>query len=370
MTIETPADGNTGVLVPVQLLRAVAATMVVVSHAILFVQRSLGQPDSESVAALGTLGVAAFFIISGFIMHYTCRRKWNGRPAESKSFIQRRLHRIVPLYWLVTTAALILILIATSDDAGGPVDAMNVLKSYLFVPYGFDGLKFRPILGVGWTLDFEMFFYALFAAALLLPKTRGIVALLSTLALLIVAGQFRIFGNSALGALAQPILGLFGAGIVLSAIHESGRLRMKRTAALSLALLACVTLPVTLPYMAAKSQLEFQPLLWTAALTLAICAIFVAVKSADTPLLRFGLLLGDASYLLYLSHPLVVTVVEQTGKRAGLTSPVELVFTGIVIVAASLALALAGHLLVERPLNSITAPLFGRRRPRLIAEAS
>lgn len=348
MTVESvlPEPSRESVLAPVQVLRAIAAAMVVVAHCYLYVIPGGGQFHRE-VANLGTLGVAIFFIISGFIMYYTCRNQWFGSVLSAKDFFLRRLHRIVPLYWLLTT-----ILIAIVVGTGHAIAGTDAALSYLFVPYGFDGNEFRPVLGVGWTLNFEMFFYLLFALALLLPKRFGLPAIL---AVLLAFSFAEVPSIEPLAALAQPIILLFGIGIGLGWIRDRTQLRISSSAILLIAL--WVLTPFAVAIDPADSKLTFLPAIWAMSLAWVVRAVFAKERDASS---RFGLLLGDASYLLYLSHPIVTLVMGSLAIHAGLTSLPEKAGTAVLMFVCAVATAVIGHLVVEKRLQRWTAPIFGR----------
>ena len=97
MTVEAPGRD----VVAVQMLRGIAATMVVFVHIDI-------QLDRLRYGMLGTgwmsSGVDIFFVISGFIMWTSVERR-GGMSAGA--FLKNRLIRIVPLYWLVTTIVLL-----------------------------------------------------------------------------------------------------------------------------------------------------------------------------------------------------------------------------------------------------------------------
>ena len=124
---------------------------------------------------LGNAGVDLFFVISGFVMVYASERMF-GRAGGQLQFITRRLIRIVPLYWLVTPLYLVMALAIPAFEKSYSV--ASVVASYLFIPWPrLDGIM-QPLVGQGWTLNYEMFFYAIFAAAILAPR-RIAVALAS-----------------------------------------------------------------------------------------------------------------------------------------------------------------------------------------------
>ena len=129
-------------------------------------------------------------MISGFIITYITR-------ADSRQFIQQRLVRIVPLYWLCTLGTLAAVrLLKDSGRTWADAGLGNVLKSLLFVPYRDTHGEIQPILSVGWTLNLEMFFYMLFAAALMISRRWG--PLLTCLALVSIKIVHRQLGCSAL----------------------------------------------------------------------------------------------------------------------------------------------------------------------------
>src|SRR6478609_4729014 len=89
-------------LLSVQMLRALAAAMVVLHHIQLNLALGFGLPEALPNLAVGSAGVDIFFGISGFVMVISSDRLF-ARPGAAKTFITRRLIRIVPLYWAVTS---------------------------------------------------------------------------------------------------------------------------------------------------------------------------------------------------------------------------------------------------------------------------
>ena len=87
----------------IQALRAVAALLVVLLHAL----ETWGERVDPAAPGVnwenGASGVDIFFIISGFVMVISSQRLVD-RPGAWRTFLQHRVIRIVPLYWLLTTA--------------------------------------------------------------------------------------------------------------------------------------------------------------------------------------------------------------------------------------------------------------------------
>src|SRR5690348_841715 len=91
-----------GTVVPIQILRAVAAIAVVVSHAAQNLDRFAIAPNTSHFFVSGAAGVDLFFVISGFVMVYASEPLF-GSASGAVTFLYHRIVRIVPLYWLATT---------------------------------------------------------------------------------------------------------------------------------------------------------------------------------------------------------------------------------------------------------------------------
>ena len=147
----------------VQALRGFAALLVVVYHATKMVHDRINPLFSPFAA--GGAGVDIFFAISGFVIVITASPDAEN-PESWSGFLWRRLVRIVPLYWLLTTVKLITLLISPDLAQHSGVSIGHVIASYLFIPAWNVEHKALPLLTVGWTLSYEMFFYLLFTFAL------------------------------------------------------------------------------------------------------------------------------------------------------------------------------------------------------------
>jgi exopolysaccharide production protein ExoZ len=113
-----------------------------------------------------------FFVISGFvIVHVT--KKFHRRTFGPREFFLRRLARIVPLYWIMTSAILFYLLREYGSLARVNLTPLSVVSSYLFIPFLQTDGAMLPVHGVGWTLNYEMFFYAWFCLALLFARRTG-----------------------------------------------------------------------------------------------------------------------------------------------------------------------------------------------------
>lgn len=150
----------------VQALRAVAALLVVTVHLVNpnFEKQYLeGDAVAGWLSLPGQCGVDLFFVISGVIMTLTTWRLARG-ASEAKSFLVRRVKRVYPIYWVVTVPLFGLFLV-DPDLVNNQAHPPQPLQSFLILPQaGY------PLVTVGWTLVYEMYFYVIFTAALLAPR--------------------------------------------------------------------------------------------------------------------------------------------------------------------------------------------------------
>jgi exopolysaccharide production protein ExoZ len=173
-------------LFALQLLRAVAATGVVISHVRYDFLHHFGLPDGlPGFINAGAAGVDLFFVISGFVMVYSSETLF-GRDRAATIFLVRRVARIVPLYWLMS--ALMIAYVAARGFAASDASPTQAVLSFLFIPYPRPSGEMSPVYGVGWTLNYEMFFYAVLALCLAARRAITVARVAIALAVLALAG--------------------------------------------------------------------------------------------------------------------------------------------------------------------------------------
>jgi len=327
----------------VQYLRAVAATVVVAFHAFINVYGEAVKQDMRFALLAG--GVDLFFVISGFIMVTST----TGRSITPMRFVRARCLRIVPLYWLWTAIAVGFSVLVVGQ-AMPPV--REVLLSMAFISYTDVSGGKGPVYNPGWTLNFEMFFYVLFALALLVRDLRARVATIAATMLVLVALR-PILGG--LGAAAMDWTNLllleFAMGAVLGWLYQERRLASVKTQ------MAIAGFGVTV---AVVSFLLFGthrvPHVGVASAIL--LAVMVAINDR-LPRLGWLVLLGDASYSIYLSHSVTLQVSESIWSMRGSLPG------GLFAIAISVVVGVACYRLIEQPMLA----RFKRRRgePRAVA---
>jgi len=340
----TPKLGN------VQALRAIAVLMVVAVHVgnpFGFEPRYLGGTSLMGWFNLpGQVGVDLFFVISGLIMTITTFNHDHGAPA-SRKFILRRVKRIYPIYWVVSLLVLAVYLVkpefVNSHSAAPP----EILQSFLLMPQ--TGL---PLLAVGWTLTFEMYFYLVFAGALLLSRRRlpwilgGWGSMTLTLSIF-----FSDSGSPVMQLLTSPLLLEFVLGVGV------GYVVMTRPPIAPLKMLIGGTILIMI---AASFAHQFSDALmdpWYRVLTIGPASAMVVLGAIGLERQRryiahsYLQYIGDASYSIYLWHTLVLVA---AGRLLAIVLPdpngALHVLLLITIPVAVVVVCVVLYELIERPL--------------------
>lgn len=176
MTIENQAILKNNYFESLQFLRALAATLVCIEHILYEIFVSFrNNPDAMPSWVTPGLpfvsGVDIFFVLSGFLMVYTTQTMVGGSKKSSWAvFLKKRIIRIVPLYWFYTSLMIAVLLIAPQLFGKAQADFWHFVQSYLFIPHERPAGGIRPVLSLGWTLNYEMFFYMVFAAFMFLSQ--------------------------------------------------------------------------------------------------------------------------------------------------------------------------------------------------------
>ncbi len=280
------------------MLRAIAAVTVAVLHvAFAFadhVGAGLGLKPGTGLS--GQIAVMLFFIVSGYVMVIAAGGAFGQRGA-SRAFWLRRFNRIMPPYWLAT-AALAGVFLTVEPQ---PVPLLPLLKSLALVPFWQEGGGLRPIpfLWVGWTLFYEMVFYALFGLALGLGRSAGLAVTVAGLGLLVLVGLIIGPDSAFLFAVTRPVLLMFVVGMGLALRRTSGG---QVPVWLRIAALAALVPAMTLiPVRVGTEAMGFDYLAWCG-VPAALLGLAVLGGPLAVPGSRWVIAAGDMSYALYLLH--------------------------------------------------------------------
>lgn len=362
-----------GRLLLVQVLRGVAALLVLASHA----QGVLVQAAAQQGAALqrwplppGGFGVDLFFCISGFIMVVASRPLY-GRPGAAAAFLRRRALRLVPLYWLATGLAVLAL--ALGRHGLQHTSWSGLLASLLFVPYPVygDTAQPYPVLTLGWSLNYEVFFYALFAVFIALPPRRAVACTVAALALVVLAGAWISPGLMAWHFWSRPIVLEFGLGCLIGLWRlqrPATPLPAPRVLACVLGALAWLALDPLGLNLKAEGASTPNDLARVAGWGLPAAALLLAAVGREHAGLSLGGAwrelgrLGDWSYSLYLMHPFALLAVSKAWQWLKLHELLPWPLLWVLMLLASLLLAVASYHLLEQPLlRRLRPPRLARR---------
>ncbi len=321
----------------IQYMRALAALLVVLSHVAI-----KGEQYSTSPLSwfhIGSAGVDLFFIISGYIMCHTV----TNRKVGFNGFIIARIKRILPLYWLLTTAALVVFLLLPEkvNSSGG---VTNILHSYTLFP-----TVDKYLIQNGWTLSYEFYFYFLFSSCLLFNSAwRFFVPVFVILALVATASVYEN-ENYLVGFFTNPLLVEFVAGILIFYLFQEKGVGIKVG-------LCFICLAIFLLVFVNESVIDVNrtvrygiPMLLFFIGMLALEPVFKKVQGMKVS--RLFQSLGASSYSLYLCHPFALVICAVIFKKLGLHDN-GFVFSGLLMSCS----ILSGHLcyvLIEKRLIRI-----------------
>ncbi|WP_241165039.1 acyltransferase family protein [Citrobacter freundii] len=334
----------------IQAFRGIAAILVMLFHYYHFLGPEI-KDFGYSLFFNGRIGVPVFFVISGFIMAYTTNSHGFGK---AYSFAMSRIIRIVPLYFFCTLIYLLILNISLSDLS--QVNNIELIKrSLLFYPltningptYGFS------IMPVGWTLNYDMLFYAIFSLSLLFGRLYlGVMLLIFSTILIIVptlfAGMFSMspevdYGfDLAYNSLAtNPIMWNFVAGIACGVLIKNNRLHIQRR--ISILILTLFSIAYLIQYATGfNSGWGFTE--WGIG---AVILIYLYANHEINHGMRVNAILiklGELSFSIYLLHLPAKEFIYMIGEKLDIPT----MKTGTIYVLLSIAVTILASFLTRR----------------------
>jgi len=263
-----------------QFLRFLAAMLVLLFHLTII--------DS------GYKGVDIFFAISGFVMYYTLFvRK---RP-DAVHFIVNRITKIFFLYWV----ALLFMILVEPVKLGD----LNIKNIILFPGH-------LSIVGVSWSLSFELYFYFVVGTcAFLMPRKYNTVLFIILLIITSIVTAINQYTDVLLGTVVnygigpnfwEFLLGIMSAYLTVTYHKQILPNTSLLLACISLILFLVISIRYTDPLMfVVYGLLSFLVILF---LTAYEQGIKINKKLCD-----LSQILGDASYGIYLFGPIITIII-------------------------------------------------------------
>ena len=361
-----------------QMLRFFAAFAVLLEH-VMHEALSFGIAPDGLISRLEPVdfgvGVDVFFVISGFIMLHISADQF-GRRGAPRDFLLRRVARLVPLYWLFTLAMLAAMLLVPGQLAHTALNPAHILASFGFVPWLDSTGLAHPILGLGWTLNYEMYFYALFAISLLIWRSMAAVVCSVLITLILLAIDLSGATHPSVTFYARPIVFefVFGVAAYYLVTWITGYKASITKSSATLWLLALVMAGAIAVLGIGEYQkgwgLPREISAGVPAFFLVASAILIERLYRVVIDNKIVFLVGESSYILYLVHPYVIYGILRTLVRhpenLGALSTAALI---LALLAIASVVAVAIHLLFERPVMDFLRRRFLKPRVKAREDA-
>lgn len=319
-----------------QLLRGVAATMVAMFHLAAAADNRGPVPFPFSWMQNGSAGVDLFFVLSGFIITYTATAKVSAGP---RSFLWARFLRVFPPYiavLMLTYAVGVAAWVAIGRTEGLPGSLSEVIISVFLLPVP------GHTMVIAWTLAVEMVFYLIFALTFFSFGFAGL-----TIAMLVWALSAQVFAvtvgaGTQLSFLLHTASAEFLYGIIIARMYLAGPLRFTKPAlVVGLALFAGL--------MAGVYTADQIPRGREISAGVPAALIVYGLLGVKMRMPGWVMLWGESSYLLYLAHLLIFSVVGQAVMIALGIDVYTSVAWMLLLLALALGLSALATVWIERP---------------------
>ena len=256
--------------------------------------------------------------------------------------------RIYPIYWIITLTVLCFFLGIPEFANNTDLSLGRLIVSLLLLPQ-----NDKPILDVGWTLIYELYFYFLFSIAIWF-KPKHSVPILSTWLFVTILHFSKIvkfpssffwlnlvFGNMNL----EFVLGCLAAYIVIKYNHKIGKYRW---ILLGIANLGYIILGMLLAW----GNIEFERVTTFAVLAALLIIAATSIDLKDSPKIpQIFTYLGDASYSIFLTHDPLISATTKLLQKANLGKYFDSFFAPALVALITVIAGCIFYSLVEKPLT-------------------
>lgn len=333
--------------------RAIAAIMVVLFHlaGAIAADKYFGIKEFAIPFSFGHSGVPFFFVLSGFII-FTAHKNDIFKPIKLRDYIWKRIIRIYPTYWIIFFCVFFMALSSSTLRNTVPHDFYTIIKTLILIPQdpSIIGGTGSPVLGVAWTLQYEMVFY-LFFSALIINRILSIFLAISIAGIYLYKLTGYMPNFFILNFISSDYILLFCMGVLVAFLNSS-RLIINRP----IFFITAGTL--TFIFIALNEviniKLSMEIILYGLSSSL---LIFGLVRSENSGRIFIGdkkmQLLGDSSYALYLIHYPLISVMCKLSIFLGINKIGFLgaLFSFVFIFIICIFFSIAFHLRIEKPVT-------------------
>jgi peptidoglycan/LPS O-acetylase OafA/YrhL len=324
-------------ILTIQYLRGIAALLVLLHH-VAWKNEQHGE-NLLGWLRIGEVGVDIFFVVSGFVMCHATRDS----SVRLGAFVRHRIIRVIPLYWVMSSIALLVFLVKPGlvNSSGGET---GVVASFLLLPLPEGG---KYLVQVGWTLAYEVYFYLLFSVGLLLERRAGRAVVIAMLVALVALGRLDAPAGRVWAFLTSDLLLEFAAGMLLYSFFETKH-AVHPLAACGLFALGAAQL---IRCNEAGAISGVRAIDYGIAAVLIVAGAVLLEPRVGKRRLPFLEMLGDSSYSLYLSHVFVLGAFAFVLARLPRLGTLASLLLVPVMAAAAVAVAYVCWRWLERPMT-------------------
>jgi len=329
----------------IEISRGIAALLVVLHHATLDLNDVYGLSPAFNFFYFGMSGVDFFFVLSGFIIYFIHSQDTSDFKSIKK-YALKRLIRIYPTFLMVCIPLLIAFkLLPTWNNRIDFNDTFFIVKSLLLLPN-----EETPILSVSWTLVHEMFFYGIFLIFIWKHRLGILIFLLWAIAIL----YFNLFKpqlNYPIDFYLSKFNLLFIMGMIVSHLIKKINFNLpNKRVILSFGIIVFLLNGINVNYQIIQMNGLLSTTLYGLSSSFIIAGLAcMSLSQTSTSLQKLALLLGSASYSIYLIHYPVQSVLQKIIKKLDLVEfvNIEIIFLSVVIISTVAGIVL--HLVFEKP---------------------
>lgn len=332
----------------IEIGRGIAALLVVLRHATMNAPAFYGHTPFANFFYFGHAGVDFFFVLSGFIIYYI-HSDDQGTLYNIKRYALKRLIRIYPVFFIISIILLsAYLLVPQLANRSISMGLAYLLNSFLLLPS-----PDPRILGVSWTLVHEIFFYLIFILFILNKKIGAFT--FSIWALLMIG--YNLFYDDKMFPYdfylskynLEFILGIMAAFLIKS--NKIGNLERYIKYVISVGLIIFIINGINEDYKLIELNSFFVTMIYgVASFMLVIGLTMLSSPKYKNRFFKILLLLGSASYAIYLVHNPLLSVLHRIVNKVDIVAFIEpnIIFVSLVIVCLIVGVLL--HLYIEKPI--------------------